>query len=331
MSLRKVASVLVGLGLVIGLMGAGVGASFTDSATATANITSARFASPSARARGGVVSQREPHRHLHAAPTIQSSAAGRCPFIHRDERAARCPPPSRRSRRRLAAAPLSRPSTARRLTITLRHGASVTRYAAASRWAELVNGRSRHEPHGHVHDHRDAVGTEPRRAAMNLRKTAAVLAALGLTAGLVGAGVSAHRPTTRPLSERQRRHASLCRSVHPTPSAVSSRQRGAPSRSGPDIQTRRQVHLPGPVVTSTNTGSIPSFVHWTFATGGTIAANQWQPSGASWLRHRTQGGPCVRLTRLRRGASHTYGGSGSMASASRGRHSTTRISARRRR
>ena len=39
MSLRKVASVLVGLGLVIGLMGAGVGASFTDQATAAASIT----------------------------------------------------------------------------------------------------------------------------------------------------------------------------------------------------------------------------------------------------------------------------------------------------
>ena len=42
MSLRKLATVLVGLGLVVGLVGAGVSAQFTDSATATSASASAR-------------------------------------------------------------------------------------------------------------------------------------------------------------------------------------------------------------------------------------------------------------------------------------------------
>jgi hypothetical protein len=38
MNLRKIAGVLVAGGLMVGLLGAGVGATFTDSATATANV-----------------------------------------------------------------------------------------------------------------------------------------------------------------------------------------------------------------------------------------------------------------------------------------------------
>jgi hypothetical protein len=86
MSLRKVASVLVGLGLVIGLMGAGIGASFTDSASATANISVGTFGiSISSTTLGAVpVNTGTPGNSVHtityACPTVQSSAAATCPL-----------------------------------------------------------------------------------------------------------------------------------------------------------------------------------------------------------------------------------------------------------
>ena len=79
MSLRKVASVLVGLGLVIGLMGAGIGASFTDTATATANIHVGTFNIDISSTAPGVVTV-DGTSVTYTCPTIQSSAAGSCAF-----------------------------------------------------------------------------------------------------------------------------------------------------------------------------------------------------------------------------------------------------------
>ena len=81
MSLRKVASVLVGLGLVIGLMGAGIGASFTDSATATTNIKVGTFAvNIVAPVTTGAVIAGDAKSVTYDCGTILSSVASSCPF-----------------------------------------------------------------------------------------------------------------------------------------------------------------------------------------------------------------------------------------------------------
>jgi hypothetical protein len=79
MSLRKFASVLVGLGLVVGLMGAGIGASFTDSATATTSIHVGTFNIDISSTAPGVVTV-DGTSVTYTCPDIQSSAAGSCAF-----------------------------------------------------------------------------------------------------------------------------------------------------------------------------------------------------------------------------------------------------------
>jgi hypothetical protein len=84
MSIRKVAGLLVAFGLMVGLISSGVGASFTDSATAVANIHVGTFSiaisstTPNAVV-DGVVGGNAKTVTL-ACPTIQSSAAGTCPL-----------------------------------------------------------------------------------------------------------------------------------------------------------------------------------------------------------------------------------------------------------
>ena len=78
MTLRKTAGLLMAFGLVIGLVGTGIGASFVDQVTATENITVGTFGceidldrrrdSP----RGSSIT--------YDAPEITSSAAGNAPF-----------------------------------------------------------------------------------------------------------------------------------------------------------------------------------------------------------------------------------------------------------
>jgi hypothetical protein len=76
MTLRKIASVMVAFGLVLGLFGAGISAQFTDSATAGMNINVGTFnvdiSSPQGTVSGSTVT--------FTAPTIQSSAPGSAPF-----------------------------------------------------------------------------------------------------------------------------------------------------------------------------------------------------------------------------------------------------------
>lgn len=78
MSLRKVAGLLMAFGLVVGLVGAGVGANFTDSASAVANISVGTFGI-AVSAPGGVVTN-SGHTVTLTCATIQSSAAGSCPI-----------------------------------------------------------------------------------------------------------------------------------------------------------------------------------------------------------------------------------------------------------
>ncbi len=79
MSLRKVAGLLMAFGLAVGLIGAGVGASFTDSATAVANINVGTFGiSIDSTTPNAVVSNAN---HTVTCPTvsIMSSAAATAP------------------------------------------------------------------------------------------------------------------------------------------------------------------------------------------------------------------------------------------------------------
>ena len=87
MSLRKIAGVLVGLGLVVGMMGAGIGASFVDSASATANIAVGTFGlSITSTTAGAVVvntgtaGNSSVHTVTYDCPTILSSKPGSCPL-----------------------------------------------------------------------------------------------------------------------------------------------------------------------------------------------------------------------------------------------------------
>ena len=83
MSLKKVVGLLAGFALAVGLLGAGVGAVFTDSVTAQENINVGTFqckivaATPIGASDGIAVDGKSV---TYTAPTIMSSAAGTAPF-----------------------------------------------------------------------------------------------------------------------------------------------------------------------------------------------------------------------------------------------------------
>ena len=83
MSLRKVVGLLAGFALAVGLIGAGVGAVFTDSVTAQENINVGAFsckivaATPIGASNGIALDGKSV---TYTAPTIMSSAAGSAPF-----------------------------------------------------------------------------------------------------------------------------------------------------------------------------------------------------------------------------------------------------------
>jgi hypothetical protein len=76
--MRKIVTTLVALGLTLGLFGAGISATFTDSATADMSVTVGTFnidlstSTPGAVVNGGNIS--------FTVPTLQSSAPGSVPF-----------------------------------------------------------------------------------------------------------------------------------------------------------------------------------------------------------------------------------------------------------
>jgi predicted ribosomally synthesized peptide with SipW-like signal peptide len=87
MTLRKAAGLLIAAGLMIGLIGAGVSATFTDSATAVANISVGTFGIQVTSSTANAVVDSSSgqlggwtHSVTLACPTIQSSAAGSCPL-----------------------------------------------------------------------------------------------------------------------------------------------------------------------------------------------------------------------------------------------------------
>ena len=81
MNLRKVAGLLVAGGLMVGLLGAGVGAQFTDSATATANVAVGTFGmsiTAVAPAGGTAVVSLDGKSVTITCSDVVSSAAGHC-------------------------------------------------------------------------------------------------------------------------------------------------------------------------------------------------------------------------------------------------------------
>ena len=86
MSLKKVVGLLAGFALAVGLIGAGVGAVFTDSVTAKENINVGTFScgittATTGATYGAIDALGYAHSVSYTAPTIMSSAAGSAPFF----------------------------------------------------------------------------------------------------------------------------------------------------------------------------------------------------------------------------------------------------------
>jgi hypothetical protein len=86
MSLKKVVGLLAGFALAVGLIGAGVGAVFTDSVTANENINVGTFScgittATTGATYGAIDALGYAHSVSYTAPTIMSSAAGTAPFF----------------------------------------------------------------------------------------------------------------------------------------------------------------------------------------------------------------------------------------------------------
>ncbi|HEY7023441.1 MAG TPA: hypothetical protein VH371_00620 [Candidatus Limnocylindrales bacterium] len=79
MSLRKTAALLAVAGLVIGLLGSGVGASFIDQVTGTENISVGSFACLIVEPSDGTIAA-DQKSVTYTAPTIDNSAPGSAPF-----------------------------------------------------------------------------------------------------------------------------------------------------------------------------------------------------------------------------------------------------------
>jgi predicted ribosomally synthesized peptide with SipW-like signal peptide len=85
MSVRKIAGLLAGFALAVGLIGAGVSASFTDSVTAKENINVGTFscgisAATDGATFGAIDTLGYAHSVSYTAPKIESSDAGSAPF-----------------------------------------------------------------------------------------------------------------------------------------------------------------------------------------------------------------------------------------------------------
>jgi predicted ribosomally synthesized peptide with SipW-like signal peptide len=80
MNVRKIAATLGVAGLTLGLLGAGVGAAFTDSATAVQNIKVGTFQCQISSTTPNAVVSTDKHSVTYNAADIMTSAAGTSPF-----------------------------------------------------------------------------------------------------------------------------------------------------------------------------------------------------------------------------------------------------------
>jgi hypothetical protein len=88
MTLRKIAGLMAVAGLLVGVVGSGVGASFVDSVTGTETIDVGTFNCKIVGSSGGTF---DDDSATYAAPTITSSAAGSAPFSFTVENAGTIP------------------------------------------------------------------------------------------------------------------------------------------------------------------------------------------------------------------------------------------------
>jgi hypothetical protein len=137
---------------------------------------------------------------------------------------------------------------------------------------------------------------------MNARKVATTLGVAGLALGLLGAGVGATYTDSATAAQNISVGTFSCRVSATDPHAVVSGN-SVTINLPPILSSASSNYLMD--VTVTNTGTIPQIVHWSAATGGTIA---WQPSGRMGYAMGTSGDPMTTDLKLVGGASHTYVG-----------------------
>lgn len=78
---RKIATIVAAGGLGLGLLGAGVGASFTDGATASQNVNVGTFGIQVSSTTPGAVTSTDGKTVTMTVPAIQGSAAGAAPLV----------------------------------------------------------------------------------------------------------------------------------------------------------------------------------------------------------------------------------------------------------
>ena len=114
---------------------------------------------------------------------------------------------------------------------------------------------------------------------MNLRRIAAALAVAGLAIGLIGAGVAAQYTDTASAYLNAHVGTLTCLVSSSDPNAVVSPDGHSLTITMPDILSSASTAYFVQDVTLTNTGSIAEAITWTFATGGTLPADHWMPTG----------------------------------------------------
>jgi len=133
MSLRKIVGLLAGFALAVGLIGAGVGAQFTDSVTAQQNIHVGTFSCDITSANGNVSGKTLTYN----APPITSSAAGNSAFTFTVTNTGTISAALQISETALAA-PFSSMLTMPVAPVVLA-GGNATTYNAGIQWAALSN------------------------------------------------------------------------------------------------------------------------------------------------------------------------------------------------
>ena len=132
------------------------------------------------------------------------------------------------------------------------------------------------------------------------RKVATVLASLGLGVALVGVGVRASYTAGASAIDNANVGQFGCTVSSTDPNAVVNGN--SVTITNPPLTSSASGNLLTSISVQ-NTGTMPAVVHWTEATGGTIA---WQPAGRMGYASGTSGDPLSTDLTLQPNASHTY-------------------------
>ncbi len=142
----------------------------------------------------------------------------------------------------------------------------------------------------------------------NIRKWAIGGAVLAMGMGLIGTGVRESYTDTGSATVGVSVGTFGCTVTSSDPNAVVSGH--SVTINLPEIDASTASYRYVQDVTVNNTGSMPEVVHWTFTTGGTLTASQWQPTGLMGYTTGTTGNNMTTDIVLAGGASHTYGAGG---------------------